>query len=243
MHRRANGVDGPSTGLTALRVWRVEQGVSAIVRILSPVPGKRVRGCFTHWGRSKSVLCLDGDCPAPLHKQGGVWKGYLAAEVYNQTERHWCPVALEITEHLELDLRGLIDRGTVWELSRPLSERKKHFPVAGVLLEERDPLTFPTAFDLAGCLLHLYHPAPAVNLIHLNPLPPRTLVKPSLDAPPAAYKTRLPLAGAAPSEEDAQKAAEQVRELMAQRRARGGWMIPGEGANLNGNGKPAPGRG
>ena len=41
-------------------------------------------------------------------------KGYAHAEIYSRAIKAWNPVVLEITEHLELDLRGQYARGQVW---------------------------------------------------------------------------------------------------------------------------------
>jgi hypothetical protein len=162
-----------------LRVFRVCPGVQVIARTLSP----SYKGCFTHWSRKKSILCLGSECNPADHKTQKLWKGYALVELYDQVAAHWLPTVLEISEHLELDLRGKYKRGQVWEFSREKEQGKKVTPVMGRLLEQRDPDTFPREFSFVSVLQHLYH-AETIDLSCHNPLPDRILVTHSEGAPP-----------------------------------------------------------
>jgi hypothetical protein len=162
-----------------LRIFRVEEGTTVHARVLS----EGYRGIFTHYARGRSVYCQGDKCEATLHKLDRVWKGYAAVELWNVATKKWNPVVLEISEALELDLRGFWKRGQVWEFYRDLPTKKKSMPIMGKLLEERDPLAMPPEFDFKPVLLHLYH-VQSIRLDCLNPMPPRVMVTESDGAGP-----------------------------------------------------------
>jgi len=162
----------PDTRRTGvLRVFRVEEGATVHARTLSD----GYSGLFTHYVKGRSVYCQGDKCEAQVHKADKVWKGYAAVELWDSSCKKWNPVVLEISESLELDLRGLWRRGQVWEFYRELPTKKKSMPIMGKLLEERDAAAFPLAFDFKAVLLHLYH-VHAIHLGTLNPMPPRVIV-------------------------------------------------------------------
>lgn len=189
-----------------LRVFRVDPGRAAIVRLTSV----RYWGIMTHFVRGRSVYCSEEACPRVVHGSTRYYRGYGAAEVYQQPLNKWLPVCLELTEHLELDFRDRWQRGQVWEISRAPSVGKKHAPTMGALLEERDPNTFPAALDLVGCLLHLYH-VESIQLTAKNPLPGRTMVSLSEGEAPAKLLRPKPAEALSP---------EEVREQLAKFRER-----------------------
>lgn len=154
-----------------LRVFRVEEGTSVHARILS----EKYSGLFTHYCKGRSHYCKGAQCEPLLHKMDRVWKGYASVELWNAGMKKWTPVVLEISEALELDLRGLWARGQVWEFYRDRPAKKKPAPTMGKLLEEREPATMPPPFDFKAVLLHLYH-VEQVNLGCMNPMPPRVVV-------------------------------------------------------------------
>lgn len=184
---------------TALRVFRVRPGESWSIRTLSAEYG----GIFTHYTKERSVYCDPDDCVAGLHRTERFWKGYAAVEVYDQRAAKWLPTVLEITEHLELDFRERFDRGQCWELWRMKETRKKKEPVQGTLLEERDPNTFPPAFDYVPVLLAIYH-LERIDLSAKNPRPMKIYLPASEGAPPPATRSRKE--AAAVSAEDQAKA-------------------------------------
>lgn len=182
MQDRIAGWSKDQPNRVALRVLRIEPGKTATVRTL----GESYKGCFVHWDGHQNVYCPgDEGCSQRLHKADNtVWKGYVAVEEWRQELNRWLPAVLEITEGLELDFRGVFDRGQVWELSRlPQRKGKKASAVRGVLLETRDEKDFPPPFDFRPHLVTVFHYNP-VLLIHDNPMPPRILVEPSEGAPP-----------------------------------------------------------
>lgn len=162
-----------------LRVFRVEEGTTVHARTLSD----GYSGLITHYYKKRSLICRGDDCDSMIHKTERVWKGYAAVELWNAATKLWNPWVLEITESLELDLRGKWKRGQVWEFYRDTPTKGKAMPITGKLLEERDPATMPPAFEFRPVLLHLYH-VHAIHLGALNPMPPRVLVQASEgDAP------------------------------------------------------------
>jgi hypothetical protein len=164
-----------------LRVFGVKAGQRVIVRLLS----NRMYGAMTHWTKQGTVLCPGSGCEPAVHRGRQIWKGYTSAEVYDQQQGLWNPVCLEVTEHCELDLRDLYQRGQVWEIFRLPDHGKKHQPTQAVWLEERDVKTFPHEHDLVPCLLHLFHVAKLPTSVP-NPLPPRTMVRSSVGEAPSA---------------------------------------------------------
>lgn len=170
----------PEKRAVVLRVFRVKEGTTVHARTLSD----GYSGLFTHYVRGRSVYCQGEKCEATVHRTDKVWKGYAAVELWNVATKKWTPAVLEITEALELDLRGLWKRGQVWEFYRDTPIQKKKMPIMGKLLEERDPASLPPAFDFRSVLLHLYH-VEAVHLGVLNPMPPRVILADSEGDGPA----------------------------------------------------------
>lgn len=175
-----------SSSIRTLRVFRVEEGTTSHVRTLS----QSYSGLFTHFVRGQgSKYCRGDKCDTITHKLDRVWKGYAAVEVWNVSAENWMPAALEISEALELDFRGLWRRGQEWELFRdfPQGKKKKKQPVIGKLHKEHDPASMPPTFDFRPVLLHLYH----VEIIQLgddNPMPPRIIIADSVGEAPAAIQ-------------------------------------------------------
>ena len=172
--------------INRLRVRRCDVNELFIVRLLSESYG----GLFTHFFRSRSHLCLGDDCPPAIHKIDTNWKGYCAAEIFLEKERVWRPICLEISEHAELDMRGLFARGQLWQFARPAEPHKKNPPIHASLLEERDPAKFPPAFDYKPVLQTLYH-CIHIDLDNKNPLPPRVFLYDSSDDAPEVMKPKL----------------------------------------------------
>lgn len=173
----------PRAPMRALRVLSIAPATTYHVMFLADEYG----GCFTHY-KKKSHYCKGTDCPAWLHNCGDTtWKGYAPVVVWNSARNVWMPWVLEMTESLELDLRGILRRGQIWEIWRdPLG--KKSTPVEGKLLEEdRDASRIPKAFDIVPVLRGLYH-LTQIDLTSRNPMPPRTLVEDIPDDGPAILK-------------------------------------------------------
>lgn len=205
---RADGARTPR-----LRVFRIDPGTQWYVRVLSPEYG----GLFYHWvGRGKygrSHYCQGPDCSPTLHKGRRYWKGYAAVEVWVEAESHWVPTVLEITEHLELDLRGRWKRGQTWILSRAEETAGKPAPVVGQLSEENPPGSVPPSFDVKPALQMLYHEE-RIHLGEPNPLPARQYVSPTAGPRPKALQ----------AETAEVLSADEIRQLL-----RRGGVLPSSG--------------
>ena len=175
----------PPKKMVIVRVFRIEPGTTAFLRMLSPEYG----GIFTHFHRGRSQYCTGQGCVSPAHKIDRVWKGYVASQVWEAAGKKWFPVCLEITESLELTFRGIYARGQVWELWRHQGPKGKSLPVEGKLCEERDQASTPPPFSLMPCLRSLFH-VDHLDMSELNPLPPRVVVEESRDAGPAALQPK-----------------------------------------------------
>lgn len=171
-----------------LEVFRVALGQTCHVRMLSPNYG----GLFTHWHKGQSRYCFGKTCNPAVHREDMVWKGYTAAQLWIPPEPGrkgcWKPVVLEITESLELDLRGQYQRGQIWELYRVKMERKDHPPTQGLLLEEHAPESFAPDFEIRHVLMNLYH-TQTIDLGHKNPMPPRSFAETEEAPPPEKLQT------------------------------------------------------
>jgi hypothetical protein len=169
----------------SLRVKRVEPGDNFFVRLLSREYG----GMFTHYYQKRSYFCPGDSCKCPVHNnpQSFTWKGYCAAELYDDVSKLWCPIVLEITERLEQDFRHRFARGQVWNLFR-YAAKKTGEPVMGTLHEKQDEAQLPPSFEILPVLRTMYHWNGIMPLTAKNPLPDRVLVQPSQGCAPLALE-------------------------------------------------------
>jgi hypothetical protein len=158
--------------LQPVRVFRVDPGTAWRVRTLSPVYG----GLFTHFVKNRSRYCDPAGCRPEYPKGERFWRGYFAAELHDAAERCWRPVVFELTEHCELDMRGVYQRGQVWRVEREADKAGKHAPVRAALEGVVDPAQLPAAWDYRPVLFHLYH-VEKLDLSASNPLPPRLMLQ------------------------------------------------------------------
>jgi hypothetical protein len=180
---------GPSNGDPrqphAVEVLRIKGMDPYLVRFLSPTYG----GCFVHWERDRSRYCRGADCPAARHRLDRQWKGYAAIEVYLEASELWCPAVLEISEHLELDLRGVCLRGQMWSVFREKGTKKKPGKVHGRILDVAVDPDLPDPFDVVPVLRNLFHEDDVVLNV-ANPLVGRPIVQARNAAkPPTVAKT------------------------------------------------------
>ena len=200
----------------ALRVHRIEPGDNSYVRMLSASYG----GCFTHYYQKRSLYCPGEVCKCPVHKdpQCWTWKGYCAAELYDEKNEVWLPVVFEITERLEQDFRKRFARGQVWNVFR-YAIKKSGEPVMGTLHETVDPRTIQEEFDIQPVLRTLYHWSGVIHLDKKNPLPDRVLVAPTKGAAPQALRPSAEqAAGQEQGERDRRSFEERAKEFSAKRR-------------------------
>lgn len=158
-----------ATQFRAVRVYRVESFDPVFVRMLSA----DYKGLFTHYYQKRSHYCCGDGCRVANHAADRTWKGYVPAEILVPGKRAmWMPICLEITENLELDLRGVFERGQLWELYKLDGGKGKKSPVTGKLHADPPPATLRRPFDVLPCLRALYH-RDVIDLRHPSPLPPR----------------------------------------------------------------------
>lgn len=213
-HINGNGkhaAEPPDRAVRAVEIFRPELSVPAHVRSLS----ETYFGFFTHYIGKRSQACLGEKCRYPCAKLEKHWKGYFAAEVWNEAIERWQPWVMELTETGELDVRGQFARGQVWEFWRIPSGNGKNPPLQGKLLETRDPKKFPLAFDVVSPLKTLYHvfELPAYCK---NPLPPRVLVEDSIDDGPAVLENGK---FKPPTPEETAKAREMYQRFTGKRKS------------------------
>ncbi len=176
--------EAASDGSFVLRVRRVRSGEQLHVKVLTDVTD-RIMGLLYHWKGPKkngeSVPCLPG-CPLSLHNSGTFWHGYLAAEVWVEPKGPWMPCVFEVTEALELDMRGKVRRGQTWLVQRVVDEKGRSAAVTGVLTEELAPHAVPLSFSVLPVVWSIYHNT-HVELETPNHLADRVYVRP-IEAPP-----------------------------------------------------------
>lgn len=160
--------------VTPVRVFRVEEGQTVELISLSGSYG----GLFTHWAKGRSILCRGAECPGEKHRQEKFWKGYAPVWRYEPDTRLLIACVLEISEHTELDMRGVWRRGQLWRLAREVSAGQKHAPCTAELRGLVDQAQIPIAFDVRPVLMHLYH-AEQIDLTVANPAPPRIVIPPT----------------------------------------------------------------
>jgi hypothetical protein len=172
-HAKSNGEpDKQAKEVFRVQVRRVLLNETIHVRTLS----EQLRGLFVHWYAKHSHYCPGKDCPPHIHKMKPTWKGYIAAEEWIQHRKKWRPCVLEVTEHCELDMRFLYQRGQVWELWRPSDPGKANPPTFAVLREELNPANLNKAWDFTPVLKHLYHVF-SIDCSLASPLPPKIIAE------------------------------------------------------------------
>ncbi len=214
MSSASPGANRASGELFALRIFGLKKGNVARARIL----GSKIHGIMTHFAKGKSWYCAGKECAHAFHRNGTNWKGYLAVEVFADELRAWRPEVLEITENLELDLRGRVARGQVWRFSCVGEDKRENPPVSGELIETLDPETFPAAFDIIAAIRTRYHHT-ITDFNVRNPMPERVLVTMSQGLPPLDVREAEEREKAAEERhaEESRRLAEQARKEKAQK--------------------------
>lgn len=145
-----------------VRLLRLEPGQSATVLCLSdPVGPERDRpgGTFGHWTKGRWQPCVPADCQPAVHATPRYWRGYLAAFVFDKPAKRWTPCVLEVSESLELDMRGRYQPGQLWEISRGKQVGKKKPPYVGRLCPKQGQLEKTTPFNIVPIVENFYHVA------------------------------------------------------------------------------------
>ncbi len=79
-----------------------------------------------------------------------------------------------------MDLRGIAERGHVWDVTRPPRRKGKRSSLTAHYVETRDPEKLRLPFDVVPILRTVFH-VEALELNALNPLPARTVLEPSVE--------------------------------------------------------------
>lgn len=201
--------------LRPVRVLSIDGTEPVVVRFLGGY-----QGALLHWPGRRYYVCQgEKNCPLDMHKKRTVWKGWAAAEQWEEASRMWWPACLEITENLEPELRGRQLRGEVWVLTKS-QDKRDGSPVEGRLLETVSPKKLRQAFDVKPILCRIYGVRDFPWGI-ANPVPPKLVLDGVADEPPALL---------------AEAAAESPRPMSAEERAEfrkklreKGWKPKGEG--------------
>lgn len=184
MPKRAAPRGGGRPCADALEVFRVACGHTWFVWLYS----YNACGCYTHWIDGRSRYCDPAGCRYKCRTEERYWKSYAAAGVFDPDRELYIPVVLEITERLELDLRGVAKRGQRWKLSRAPQDGPSEKPIRGVLDGERLPSETPMAFDVLPVVRRLYH-VEALALTQACPLPSIIRVEAHQGDKPDGYLT------------------------------------------------------
>lgn len=153
-------------------LYRVQGPEAIFIKTLT----EDYRGVFTHYKRPESLVCTGDQCRHPLHGIKRVWKGYVPVLINVPKTPRWVPFCFEITEHLELDLRGVWARGQTWEIYRDTDKKSKNGPIHGKLHLDEPPPNLPAPFNIVPCLRAVYH-TDVIDLCHKSPLPPRVYIE------------------------------------------------------------------
>lgn len=92
-----------------------------------------------------------------MHSGPRYWRGYVAALVWDRAAKKWLPTVLEVSESLELDMRGIYSPGQVWEISRGQKQKDKKPPYVGRLVDQSLSLAIFAPFDVRPIVEGLYH--------------------------------------------------------------------------------------
>lgn len=166
----------PSPSLPERHVVQVDaadKDVTKIVRALSREYG----GIGTHY-KGHTRYCAGDDCPRDLHRLEWYYRGYFAAERYDEGSKLWLPCVWELTEQAELDVREEYARGVVWEMYLEKVTGKRHPPARAKRYGAYPEASLPAEWDYRGVLQRMYH----VRVMHFdvrNPMPPRLALIPS----------------------------------------------------------------
>lgn len=170
--------NGSPGKVRAVEVLSVEANGVYIVRFLGGYDGTMM-----HWlsgrgeGRRSHPCPGVNACAAGMHRNLLLWKGYAPVEVWDGTDLQWYVQVLEITENLELLLRGRDLRGEEWGLERPQPTRKRT-PVQGRFITRLTTDMLRPEFDFRPIVQRIYRDEP-ISWGVPNPIAPRVFMEPA----------------------------------------------------------------
>lgn len=195
----------------AVRVVSVQRGEGCVIVFVGSLDG-----CLSHWAQGRSWLCPGPElCPRALHAGKTLFKAFASVRIWAQSSGSWRPAVLEVTEHLEEQLRGRALPGEEWMLTRA-GRGHKSDPVSGCLLGRREEPDLLVRFDHRPAVYRMYH-TDQVRWGLCNPLQPRMHLPAIEAAGPTLPMVLEPAEAAGPSAEQLAR----IREL-----ARGGGAKP-----------------
>jgi hypothetical protein len=143
-------------------------------------------GLLTHWVKGRSLYCPGSDS-CRTHAVEATWRAYVHVLLWQRDPPLWRPVVLEVTEHLELELRSHYQPGQVWWLARSAKHGKKNSPCRAIQIETRDRAALPPEVDVTPILVRLFH-TEGVRQSVKNPMPSKIFVDVEELPPPLAPK-------------------------------------------------------
>jgi len=194
---------GPASASRPVQILKVEVGKSTRVRFLAGYLGG-----LLHYGGKRYSPCPNPEtCPATIHRQPTVWKGWAAAEVLDASAGVWWPTVVEVTEKLDEVLSGRSLRGECWDLVR-LASRRKGKPLTGTFVKNYALDRLRPAFDVLPVLQRCYHVL-EIALGLPNPMPRQQVFTAAVDDAEAAPPAPAPAAPGGMTSEQ----REQLRQL------------------------------
>lgn len=223
----SSAASGPAPGPNQSRILihRVREGDTDRVRITGEPPTDkfgRLLGYETHFlkdgraaGKGKTHPCQGGRCPHPHNKIDTLWYAYLSVDVWLDMERLWKPAVLQVSESLELDMRGKVEKGQFWDISK-LATKGKGSPYRGIPTGYAELQELPQGTIVLAVLRQTWH-APWLQPPEIvNPAEPRVYGEMKAGTPPPGTiafdeeQMRLKI----PSPQERQKMREELRKRM-----------------------------
>jgi hypothetical protein len=187
--------NGNRQPLHPVRIVSVPWGDLLTVRFLAGI-----KGLVTHYQGKRSVACLgEKDCPPTTHRLKPVHKFYGPCETWDGLRHVWRPGVLEVTEHLEEQLRHRELRGEVWLLDRTGKSMRQSL-VTGLFCERLPEEQVSQAFDIVPVLQRFYR-VTTLLLGVPSPLPARLLLSDVAGPAPRLPEQLSPQAQAEPTPE------------------------------------------
>jgi len=163
-----------------VRLLRLKANQRYKVRILSEVTG-RIGGEMTVYTPAGSRF-VPSFVSQEESKERFTWKGFLCVLYLVPEECLWRHAVLEVTEHLELAMRGDVRRGQTWLLSRgpdrSKGKRQHPAPVCGVLQATEPAEHWPQPFEMRDVIAGVYgcRKGEVLELATFCPLPDKLFI-------------------------------------------------------------------
>lgn len=157
--------EAPSPARHRVEVLRVKPGEHIDLIALS----NSIRGVVTHFHQKKSRYC-PGQDECPFHRLLAEFKGYIAALVFDVSEKSWKPWCVEVPAFAEVEMRDVYGRGQAWRFERAAHPKKAN-PTIPTLTGQVDAAGLLPTFEVVP-ILRRFYAAPGLVMDARNPLPP-----------------------------------------------------------------------